>query len=656
MLERGKEHAVKFRGNFVKALPVILFYLVVFYGVIFCFGTSYLLLVSVATTTFKVNYQKQFHWKAVLVLGMEQLAVCILAFVAQQSMLLCILMNGLVPFLLVFLRTTRFNQRGYFTNAMVFVFLQLRPADKDTLLPQLFVYVCILLVLAIAMRLWAFLRRKEKDDQVIRDGLGAMASRFKELSEGRQVKGISAEMAAVQNRLYAGGHAARKMDDKGTVSVPYIFALLFQRTAYFVLDYLQLKDSFSEADKELFRKLSIYLEQVKIQLNKEDNEPLIQTAGELLNEISDVSERARLFTKNFMHLLVYALKIMMEKDKKQTRSQIDWKHFFQEKRERLNPNQFEMRFALRLSIVLIVSFSISRCVNITHSYWLPLNAFLLVQPMYEDSTRRLKSRILGTAAGSAVIFFILMYAKSVTAHFILSAVFISFMYSFTPGTIMQVVFSTGFALTLTSLSLNSTTAVELRLMYVFFAVLLVLVANRFCFPTSLYGQFRFNLRETVHMEKDYLDFLRIGCRRQVDYTVLEDALAQFGLTYGQAMEYLTKNRQDEVEKYMGFLNVLWRMAAEVEQMVFYVTTETITAEERERIICFAVQMQKLLEKIGDGPADLNIVAGMDNGLEPKNEFFLGHLMGKYRGNMRKLENICRKDSGLRAYFAEKGEY
>lgn len=655
MLEKGKEHIGKFRDNFVKAVPVIVFYLVVFYGVIFLFGTSYLLLVSVATTTFKLNYQKQFCFKAVLSLGVEQLVLCVLAFAAQQSMLLCVLLNGLVPFLLVFLRTTRFNQRGYFINGMVFVFLQLRPVDKEGLLPQLLVYLCILCVLAAAMKLWAFLHRKEKDYPAVREGLGAIASRFQELSEGKQVRGISAEMAAIQNRFYAGGQAARRVSENRTVSVPYIFALLFQRTAYFVVDYHQQKNPFSRADRVLFAKLSEYLEQVRDQLNEEDNEPLIQRAGEILNEIHEVSETASLFTRNFMHLLVFALKIITEKEREQDDSHIDWRHFFQEKKERLHPNQFEMRFALRLSIVLIISFSISRCLNITHSYWLPLNAFLLVQPMYEESTRRLKNRILGTAAGSVAIFFILMYLKSITAHFILSAVLISFMYSFTPGSIQQVSFSTGFALTLASLSLNSTTAVELRLVYVLAAVVLVLFANRFCFPTSLYEQFRFNLREVVHMETDYLDFLRIGCRRRIDYSVMEDALAQFGLTYGQAMEYLTKNRAEEVERYMGFLNVLWRMVAEVEQMVFYVTTESITAGERDGIISFAIQMQGALKKISEGQTELNMENAAESGLEPKNDFFLGHLMEKYIGNMRKLNNICRKDPALQAYFVEKGE-
>lgn len=157
------------------------------------------------------------------------------------------------------------------------------------------------------------------------------------------------------------------------------------------------------------------------------------------------------------------------------------------------------------------------------------------------------------------------------------------------------------------------------------------------------------------METDYLDFLRIGCRRRIDYTVMEDALAQFGLTYGQAMEYLSKNKEEEMERCMGLLNVLWRMVAEVEQMVFYVTTETVTAAEREQIIAFAVQMQGFLKKIGEGQTDLYIEEGADNGLEPKNEFFLGYLMEKYRENMRKLRDICAKETSMRAYFAENGE-
>ena len=52
--------------------------------------------------------------------------MALLSFFMSLSLPLCILLNLIVPFLLVFLQTSQFNQLGYFANAMCFVFLQLR--------------------------------------------------------------------------------------------------------------------------------------------------------------------------------------------------------------------------------------------------------------------------------------------------------------------------------------------------------------------------------------------------------------------------------------------------------------------------------------------------------------------------------------------------
>lgn len=302
-----------------------------------------------------------------------------------------------------------------------------------------------------------------------------------------------------------------------------------------------------------------------------------------------------------------------------------------------------MRFALRLSLVLSLSFLICRLLDISHSYWLPLNAFLLVQPMYEESTRRLKNRVIGTFLGSTFVFFVLMNLNGMTAHFILAAVMVSFMYSFVPGSILQVFFSTGFALTLTTLSLNSTTAVELRLIYVITAVVFVLLANRFCFPTSLYGQFRFNLREVIHMEYSYLDFLNIGSLRPIDYEIMSDALAQFNLTYGQAMEYLTKNPSAEMECYRSLLNTLWRMVSEIEQMVFYVTTENTGPKEREMVQKFVRQMKDALKPHSTWKTEIEV-----KGYNP----YLERLMTKYIVNVEKMQEMYNRFPDLEGLFAK----
>lgn len=94
------------------------------------------------------------------------------------------------------------------------------------------------------------------------------------------------------------------------------------------------------------------MEEIKISLNSKDNEALIQRAGELSNETYDVSERLQTYMGNFLHLLVMALTLITSKDQKTVHYTANWKRFWKEKKARLRPEQFEMRFALRLSLVL----------------------------------------------------------------------------------------------------------------------------------------------------------------------------------------------------------------------------------------------------------------------------------------------------------------
>lgn len=630
----------RFCSDLRQALPVILFFIVLFYGVIFVFGTQYILTVSVITTAFRINFQKRLTWKRTISIAVEQMLMCVLAFFATLNIPLCIALNAAVPFFLVVLRTTRFNQRGYFVNAMAFVFLQLRPVGWKGFASQLIAYCSVAAALAAALELSLLFGRKRTEYEALREGFEITARRFWNLSEGKRIKGISMQMASVQNSFHAGAAGG---------SLSYIFALLFQRTAYFILDYQQDRSGFGEADRDLFRTMALFMDDVESGLNSFDNEVLIQRAGEILNETDEASETFQIYVRNFLHLLVMGLKLITDEKEKSKTHTIDWHRFWNEKKERLHPKQFEMRFALRLSLVLLISFVLSTLLDINHSYWLPLNAFLLVQPMYEESTRRLKNRVIGTILGSLVVFFLLMQLKSMTAHFILATIMVSFMYSFVPGNVLQVFFSTGFALTLASLTLKSTTAIELRLAYVAGAVLLVLLANKFCFPTSLYGQFKFNMREVLHMEENYLNFLEVGSRRSIDYEVMSDALAQFNLTYGQAMEYLGKEQQAEMEKYRELLNTLWRMVSEVEQMVFYVTTEQIEPAQSEQIKLFVTRMKKAL-KLSAKSGNKEEKDTEEAAVIPECGVYLEHLMGQYIENVSKLRRIYRQHPALAQLF------
>ena len=80
---------------------------------------------------------------------------------------------------------------------------------------------------------------------------------------------------------------------------------------------------------------------------------------------------------------------------------------------------------------------------------------------------------------------------------------IALMYCWTPGTWVHPIFSTSFALTMATLTVEETEAIQLRLFDLAMAVVLVLLVNRFLLPSRKDLQFRRNLRSLFYLQSVY---------------------------------------------------------------------------------------------------------------------------------------------------------
>ena len=222
-----------------------------------------------------------------------------------------------------------------------------------------------------------------------------------------------------------------------------------------------------------------------------------------------------------------------------------------------------------MSAVLTISFLFVHISGADHAYWLPLNAFLLLRPMYEDSRYRMLSRFLGTAGGCIIMSLLFPVLSGMQGHFALAALMVICMYTATPGTCVHAVCVTCFALSMVTLAMGEETAIELRMVYVMGAVFLVLVINRFFFPTSMGQQFRYNLTVVFHMHHMYLRMLERALERPTDYWTICDAQVEYHLVHGQMMEYLDKRKGQLWELYRELLGISWEMAAEIEQILLF---------------------------------------------------------------------------------------
>ena len=162
MYQKLKNGLSETRKKFLTGLPVILFYLFLFYTVVFLFGVHYVMTVSIITVYFKINHKKQHTVKSLAVIAITCFVLMYLAFLATVNIPLCIILNLTVPFILVFLQSSQFNQLGYFAGAMCFVFLQLRPLEEGEIFVQTAVMAYSLIVLTAAYELYNFRRKKRR--------------------------------------------------------------------------------------------------------------------------------------------------------------------------------------------------------------------------------------------------------------------------------------------------------------------------------------------------------------------------------------------------------------------------------------------------------------------------------------------------------------
>lgn len=623
MKTKTKSILAALRSKFMAALPIILFFLFLFYSTILLFGISYSILVSVVTILFKVNYRKSFTVRQLMVLVGTQFLMALLSFFASLSLPLCILLNLIVPFLLVFLQTSQFNQLGYFANAMCFVFLQLRPVGWEGLALQMAALAYGLAVLTIVLFFCSLRNKKNDHFAPAKKGLLLLADALRAQIEPKAhateqgkpsdspASGQAEPIFPILQELYGEAYKSRGLtyvvSPRGKIQ--YMFALLFQRAVYFLTNPYQASMLSDPNRHDLLERLARYMETAGT--DGFEQEELVRTGSELLAEVEECDEIPCIFIQNFLRLFLLILDNIRQDGGKQ--SSHGWKlpsyrRPFKKLFGQIKADTFETRFALRLSAILTIGFAYSMISQANHGYWLVLNAFLLLRPMYEESATRIKTRFIGTLAGCLILQLLLPLFHGTGWHFLLATFMAVGLYMETAGTWQQALFSTCFALTLTTLALPQMLAAELRILYVVSAMVLVLLINRFVFPTHQKGQFRYNLYQLFHIHHVYLRLLESSLAAPLDYGVICDVQIHYHLIHDQIIQYLKKAGSEDSAFIKKLLWISWHMISEAEQMLFLINnrkTRTVNSAQMEDYLAFTACILSEIQEMLHMKADRN---------------------------------------------------
>lgn len=640
------------RRKFLQALPVIVFFLLMFYSVILLFGIEYTMVVSLATLIFQVNYKKQHTASSLFVILLQQIFLMILSFIATWNIPLCLLFNLIVPFWLIFSKSSQFNQLGYFSGLMTFTFLQLMPIDWQRFLVQSEVMLFCCLFVFLAVLLSSKFRKKVSGGETERLCMGLLGQILEETVNKESIEAELSQLFELQRKLYQEAYQERGKKYVVTAAgkLKYMFAILIQRTAYFVSGQSQLLLPKDEEGKELALRLAEYMKNAAeidfmgADTVEADTEKLKKEGRRLLAEAQKKKNDFYRSVTNFLRMYLLILHQAEQKDNGilSERWEVPTKQKFKDRiLYRMKPDTFEMRFALRMSVVLMIGLTVNLLFDEGHSYWFAMNAFLLLRPMYEDSNYRMKTRFIGTAAGCILVSTLLPFCTDTLSHLIIAGIMVACMYTATPGTTIHALFVTCFALTMTTLAMGETTAALLRMAYVIAAVVFVLVINRFFFPTSMGSQLRYNFQMLFHMHHMYLRILEDCLTNPLDYWRLCDAQLQYHMVHAQIKQDLPKTAAQDEEYYLKVLSVTWRMASEIQQMFFHVTHKKRSAQARrvmEQYISYNDYVLNQIQEIQHLKKEkkLKNIEGMKYQRYIEGEPELSVLMTQYARNLSRL--------------------
>jgi len=476
-----------------------------------------------------------------------QLAIGVLASVASMGGLLEVLINFLGIIILVYLLTDEYNPDSYFPYLMAFVLLQMFPVKFDQISNRLLGIFVSYIIVYLALMIVSPKGEDNKIQELIKSGFENIHSQFKNLyyDDIDKVKSEQIELFDICRELnrfvYSGGR--RKY---------YQIMIAFQHINNIIHDLKSSKEIIEENKKEFkrFYKLFKYLEN-----NFKDYKLCAERLEEFEKEFKFHNKNLTFYTSLVLRYLSESIE-HLNYHRFNLRKFLNFKNnkdYFQVySKYNLKLNEFKLRFAIRMSVIVTLAFFVIRRFSLPKGYWLPMTVFILALPFYEDSKARVYARFRGTILGVIVAFLLFSVFKGQEMHFVIILVTTFFMYAFKDYATMSI-YVTCYALAITTISMSDGEAVILRLLYTGIAAIVVLFANKFILPNKNHVELINMVKRLIDLDKVMITKAREALEKDFDEMELRRIIYSSYLISGRIQMHTNpsdKKEDKEIKKFM----------------------------------------------------------------------------------------------------------
>ena len=563
------------RTKWMTALPTILVSLTLLFSIWGIFGARYAVMPSFLTLLFRTRHRQDFRPREMARTWVMMGTVCLAAFLAGRGLWWALALNLLVPFVLVYLLSSKFSPKAYFIYGMEFVFLQLMPVEPSRLPVQLAALAYGLALVTAALWLHARIIHRRRHFGTVRKGMDNLCRQLEKLARGESVSAEHAALPAMMIHMTQVIYGSRGYTylANGYGKVNYLFMLLFQRFYYFTDHFVTPGQTPNPADAAWLLRLAELFRRAERQINGPENPDLRRQLEQLRAEPGLSDDRQREAMGEILRVFALALEAMEQVHP--AHPQKDWKLPGDQNKVRglkyaLGLDQSTTRFAVRLSAVLCLGFGFVWITRLEHAYWYPMTAFLMLMPYAEESRMKIGNRIWGTLGGAVVSILLMSVFHTLPEYMVILVVMTCFMYYVPVTSWTMTVYTTCYGMTLAQLRLGLMEAVGLRLAYVALAAMTAALANRFLLPNTAGREFRKSVEELFDLDRTVLDQVRRHCRTgRCDPNLIRESLVRSHLVENEIQNGLKGMNRAEQEFYSQMLPMNRRLVSELEQINAY---------------------------------------------------------------------------------------
>lgn len=519
------------------------------------------------------------------------------------------------------------NPRGYFIYGLFFTLLQsIFPLEMSMIPKRICAVIFGLVILFIFNMVMKKIREKDKYIPLLKNGFEITSNNILLLSKNQIEKidfnGLDKVTNMLNNILYNNIATKMEMLNNKETSI-FQMSLLLDEINEKVKEIIDRKIEIQNDDRKYLKKLSQLLVNIGKVFNEENKSNIIEQINTFVEE-KEFSDNN--IDYDFKYILNRLKNVLTKYEPNEKRDKIKIREALKLKSIKLKRsftiNSCYFRFAIKVSIILCIGFFICHLIPFSSAYWIPITAYSMMFPYYEDTKNKMSYNFFGVLLG-AVLFLTIFRHIPQTFQIIFMILTYCTLFSM-KNEILRSSIGCQLALVLSSTELSRIEFMGMRVLLVCTAIVMTWLIDKFILHTDKFDGVKNNINNILYKDQALIKELRKSLYFNQNSQYLEVLLLESYVLHTKLIEVSQKSQSiDDCSKVEMLVQKNKKFILQAEKLINIFNVSKLNTEMKNIIAETLNEMEKMLvnlQNINDG------IVVNDNSMEYSEDYIKTNIL------------------------------